>query len=77
MLPMFLFSATLYPITVYPEPIQWFVKAMPLWHGVELMRQLSVGYLDAASGVHVLYFTLLSVLGIAAVTFRLQKLFLR
>ncbi|MDP3208293.1 MAG: ABC transporter permease, partial [Rhodoglobus sp.] len=31
MLPMFLFSATFYPITVYPQPIQWVVQAFPLW----------------------------------------------
>ena len=38
LLPMFLFSATLYPITVYPEFIQVLVKIFPLWHGVELVR---------------------------------------
>ena len=27
---MFLFSATFYPLTVYPEPIQWFIQALPL-----------------------------------------------
>ena len=43
MLPMFLFSATFYPITVYPEFIQWIVKALPLWHGVELVRGLTTG----------------------------------
>ena len=43
MLPMFLFSATFYPLTVYPEAIQWVIQALPLWHGVELLRQLSAG----------------------------------
>ena len=66
MLPMFLFSATLYPITVYPEPIQWFVMAMPLWHGVELMRQLSFGHLSGATLVHVLYFLGMTAAGGAA-----------
>lgn len=77
LLPMFLFSATLYPIGVYPEAVQWLIRAMPLWHGVELMRQLSVGYLDAATGGHALYFVVLSVVGVVAVTFRLRTLFLR
>src|SRR5687767_6955931 len=31
LLPMFLFSATLYPITVYPEWIQSIIMAFPLW----------------------------------------------
>ena len=43
MLPMFLFSATFYPLSVYPQHIQWLIQAMPLWHGVELLRQISVG----------------------------------
>ena len=46
LLPMFLFSATFYPLTVYPEPIQWVVQALPLWHGVELVRGLTTGVLD-------------------------------
>ena len=77
MLPMFLFSATLYPISVYPEPIQWFVMAMPLWHGVELMRQLSVGHLTGMTLVHVLYFVGMTGIGLWLTTVRLRKLFLR
>jgi lipooligosaccharide transport system permease protein len=77
MLPMFLFSATLYPISVYPEAIQWFVMALPLWHGVELMRQLSVGYLTGMTLVHVLYFVGMTVAGLWLTTVRLRALFLR
>lgn len=77
MLPMFLFSATLYPISVYPEVIQWFVMAMPLWHGVELMRQLSVGHLTGMTLVHVAYFLGMTVLGLWLTTVRLRALFLR
>ncbi len=77
LLPMFLFSATLYPITVYPEWIQWFIKVMPLWHGVELMRQLSVGWFDAGTLGHVAYFVGMSTVGVVVVTLRLRRLFLR
>ena len=77
MLPMFLFSATLYPISVYPEAIQWFVMAMPLWHGVELMRQLSVGYFSPWTAVHVLYFVGMTAVGLWLTTVRLRALFLR
>ncbi len=77
MLPMFLFSATLYPITVYPEAIQWFVMAMPLWHAVELMRQLSFGHLTGATLLHVVYFLGMTGLGLWLTTVRLRKLFLR
>jgi lipooligosaccharide transport system permease protein len=77
MLPMFLFSATLYPITVYPEPVQWFVMAMPLWHAVELMRQLSVGHLGLVTLVHVGYFLVMTAAGLWLTTVRLRALFLR
>lgn len=77
MLPMFLFSATLYPISVYPEPIQWLVMALPLWHAVELMRQLSVGYLTGMTLVHALYFVAMTGAGLWLTTVRLRRLFLR
>jgi lipooligosaccharide transport system permease protein len=77
LLPMFLFSATLFPIEVFPTAIQWFVQAMPLWHGVELMRHLAVGHLDPATGVHALYFIVMSVVGIWFTATRLRALFLR
>lgn len=77
LLPMFLFSSTLYPITVYPGWVQAVVTALPLWHGVEVMRQLSVGYVDAATVGHLAYFVVMSAVGIAVVTLRLRALFLR
>lgn len=77
LLPMFLFSATLYPITVYPGWVQAVIMALPLWHGVELMRQLSVGAFDALTAVHAAYFVVMSVVGVAVVTLRLRALFLR
>ena len=77
MLPMFLFSATLYPITIYPEPVQWLVMAMPLWHAVELMRQLSVGHLGLVTLVHVGYFLAMTAVGMWLTTVRLRALFLR
>jgi lipooligosaccharide transport system permease protein len=51
--------------------------ALPLWHGVELMRQLSVGVFDGSSGIHLGYFLVMSVLGVAFTTRRLRSLFLR
>jgi lipooligosaccharide transport system permease protein len=76
LLPMFLFSATFYPITVYPEPIQWMVQALPLWHGVQLVRGLTTGILGPAMLVHVLYFAVMIALGLVFTTRRLRALFL-
>ena len=76
MLPMFLFSATFYPITVYPEGIQLVVQALPLWHGVELVRGLTTGALSPAMWGHVAYFGAMIVIGLVFTTKRLKALFL-
>jgi lipooligosaccharide transport system permease protein len=76
LLPMFLFSATFYPITVYPEFIQWIVMALPLWHGVELIRGLTTGALSAAMLVHVAYYLVMIAIGLVFTTKRLRALFL-
>ena len=76
MLPMFMFSATFYPITVYPEPIQWVVQALPLWHGIELVRGLTTGALSIAMLGHVLYYVVMIAIGLVFTTKRLKALFL-
>jgi lipooligosaccharide transport system permease protein len=77
MLPMFLFSATFYPLSVYPQYIQWLIQAMPLWHGVELLRQISVGVFTPATAVHIGYYLLMIALGVLLTTSRLRRLFLK
>lgn len=44
--PMFLFSGTFFPISVYPVPIQVFMQATPLYHAISLIRGLSTGVVD-------------------------------
>ncbi|MCQ6269729.1 ABC transporter permease [Pseudarthrobacter sp. R1] len=77
MLPMFLFSATFYPLSVYPQAIQWLIQAMPLWHGVELLRQISVGTFTAATPIHIGYYLVMTALGMLLTTVRLRQLFLK
>jgi lipooligosaccharide transport system permease protein len=76
MLPMFLLSATFYPLSVYPEPIQWVVQALPLWHGVELVRGLTTGILGPAMLGHLLYYVVMIAVGLTFTTRRLRALFL-
>ena len=76
MLPMFLFSATFYPITVYPEWVQAVVRALPLWHGVELIRGLTTGALHPGMLWHVLYYLVMIAIGLVFTTKRLRALFL-
>jgi lipooligosaccharide transport system permease protein len=49
--PMFLFSGTFFPISIYPLPIQVFMEATPLFHSISLIRGLSIG----AVGLHQLW----------------------
>ncbi|MEI6388633.1 MAG: ABC transporter permease [Spirochaetota bacterium] len=77
MLPMFMFSATFYPITVYPEAIQLLVKVFPLWHGIELIRGLTLGQFDASILWHALYFAVMVAVGLVATTRRLTALFMK
>ena len=76
MLPMFLFSATFYPLTVYPAPIQWVIQVLPLWHGVELVRGLTTGAIGPVMLLHLLYFVVMIAVGLVFTTRRLRTLFL-
>ena len=77
MLPMFLLSATFFPISVYPTAVQWFIMALPLWHGVDMIRQLTTGLVQPSMWGHVTYFVVMIAVGSALATSRLKALFLR
>ena len=75
-LPLLLFSATFYPLSVYPQGIQYVIQALPLWHGVELIRGLTTGALGWQLLVHVGYYLVMIAVGLIFTTLRLKKLFL-
>jgi lipooligosaccharide transport system permease protein len=77
LLPMFLFSGTFFPVSVYPEWIQVIVKALPLWQGVDLVRSLMLGIIDISVLGHIAYFVVMIVLGLSFTTVRLKALFMR
>ena len=76
-MPLFLFSTTFYPLSVYPEPLQVVVRCFPLYHGIELMRGLSVGVLEVGMLGHVAYLVAMAAIGVYATSRRLGKLLLR
>lgn len=76
-LPMFLFSTTFYPLSVYPPAIQAVVRCLPLYQGIELMRGLCLGIVSWGLLWHVLYFLLMAALGILLTGKRLDRLLLR
>ena len=77
MLPMFLFSATFYPITIYPKAIQWIVQVLPLYHGITLIRGLTTGIVGVTQLVDVLYLGAMGLVGMAIASRRIDGLLLK
>ena len=52
-IPMFLFSATFFPISQYPDAVATVVRLTPLYQGVALERALVLGKIEWILLVHV------------------------
>lgn len=76
-LPMFLFSATFVPLSEYPEGVQWLLPLTPLYHGVELLRPLTLGTVTVGDLGHVAYLLAMIVAGLAVADRRLARLLLK
>ena len=76
-LPLFLFSATFFPITTYPEPLRTFVEITPLYRGVHLLRGLTTDTLDPTMILDVIYLLVLGFIGLSITARRLHKLLLK
>ena len=76
-LPLFLFSATFFPITTYPEPLRTFVEITPLYRGVHLLRGLTTDTLDPMMLVDVVYLVVLGSSACSITARRLGKLLLK
>ncbi|HUG09185.1 MAG TPA: ABC transporter permease [Acidimicrobiia bacterium] len=68
--PMFLFSGTFFPISQLPDWLEPVAYATPLFHGVELVRKISLPGVDESivtsisPWVHVAYLVVMSVAGL-------------
>jgi lipooligosaccharide transport system permease protein len=76
-LPLFLFSATFFPLETYPEPLRVLVQLTPLYQGVDLIRSLAVGAISPVLLVHVAYLSIMGLVGLAIVSRRLDQLLLK
>jgi lipooligosaccharide transport system permease protein len=64
-LPMFLFSGTFFPVSRLPLPLEWLAYATPLWHGVDLCRELTLGDVHVWRALgHVVYLLAIAVAGL-------------
>jgi lipooligosaccharide transport system permease protein len=75
-LPLFLFSATFYPIETYPETLRVIVQLTPLYQGVDLIRSLAVGHITPILLFHIGYLVVVGFVGLFVVSRRLDKLLL-
>jgi lipooligosaccharide transport system permease protein len=76
-LPMFLFSTTFYPLSVYPRWLQIVVECLPLFHAVELMRGLTTGAVHLGLFGHLSYFLVMIAIGVTVAARRLDALLLK
>ena len=77
LLPMFLFSGSFYPISVFPEWLQTIIRLFPLAHAIDLIRGLTLGNISWALVGHAMYFVVMIVVGLFFTTKRLNALFMR
>jgi lipooligosaccharide transport system permease protein len=75
-LPLFLFSATFFPLDVYPAALRPLVQLSPLYHAVALVRSLTLGVLEPELLGHVAFLAALGVLGLVTARRRLGRLLL-
>jgi lipooligosaccharide transport system permease protein len=67
MIPLYLFSGTFFPVTQLPGWLRPIAYATPLWHGVTLCRELSLGTAQPASSLgHAGYLAAVALAGLAA-----------
>ena len=75
-LPLFLFSGTFYPLSVYPRAVQVSIECTPLYQGVVLLRDLTFGVVGPDLLWRAAYLAALGVAGLYASGRRIGKLLL-
>jgi lipooligosaccharide transport system permease protein len=75
-LPMFLFSTTFYPLSVYPRVAQIIVECTPLYQGVALLRDLILGAIGPGLVWSVAYLAIMGTVGLAISVRRIGTLLL-
>ncbi len=74
LIPMFLFSATFFPLEQYPAGLQLIVRCTPLYQGVAMERALILGDMSWAVLGHALYLLVMGWIGVRVASRRIGKL---
>ncbi|MEX2099813.1 MAG: ABC transporter permease [Acidimicrobiia bacterium] len=74
LVPMFLFSATFFPLSRYPDALEVIVKLTPLYQGVALVRGLTLGVLSWTMLANAAYLAIMGWIGVRVATRRLARL---
>ena len=75
-MPMFLFSATFFPVTAYGGVWRWVVEATPLYRAVVLVRELCTGLVTLDSAISAVYLVVMGMIGTTVASRRLGRLLL-
>jgi lipooligosaccharide transport system permease protein len=77
LLPITLFSGSFFPLSILPNWLANIMYWTPLTQGIELMRALTLGTVDASIFVHLIYFAVFVACGLYFTTRRLNALFMK
>jgi lipooligosaccharide transport system permease protein len=73
-MPLFLFSATFFPLDIYPPVIQQFARISPLYHGTEMLRAFALGVFDWSLAGHIAFLVVMGLIGARVASRRLDRL---
>ena len=71
---LFLFSATFFPLEVYPPVLQAIAQISPLYHGVEIVRALTLGAVGGKILIHIGFLVVMTIIGLTITARRLERL---
>jgi lipooligosaccharide transport system permease protein len=72
--PLFMFSGVFFPIDRLAAPLQWIAEISPLYHGVQLVRGLTLGLLDLQTAlIHVAFLLIVLMSGFVAARYTFSR----
>lgn len=72
--PLFMFSGVFFPIDRLATPLQWIAQVSPLYHGVQLVRGLTLGLLDVRTALdHIAFLLMVLTAGFLAARYTFRR----